>query len=372
MASITIKKHTTQAACAGQINHIYRLNSNYANKEIVPALKSNNGYIQSPEQARENIINTIKEIDSRIPPKRLRADRKTVASLVVPAPRENISLEQTKQFFNKMLQELLADGYNLVAAAYHVDEIHTYIDPGDKQQHQSRPHMHILVIPETDKGCNMKSWLTKQRYREINSIADRACEKTLGYLFQDGTRAKSRGTVEIMKEQSAAVAEAQKVMREAQERVQEAQERLLKAFPEEISIDSILESKTVKMGILRPQEEVLVVKNPETVQSAMNDAAALVIRLRETENELEKTKKQLQQTKAQLQEAKQLADYYKPYERECRYRKIAKDLAAGERELEKYVLSEDWKTIEPYYQQECNILAYKQLQQKTQRLQKER
>lgn len=179
----------------------------------------------------------------------------------------------------------------------------------------------------------------------------------------------------IYSQMAAEIAEMQqradRTAQEAQERIQEAQERLLEAFPAGGDINGILELKTVKTGILR-QEEVLVVKNPQKVQSAVEDAAALTLRLRQAEKQLQETKKQLEQAKAQLREAQQQADYYKPYYQECRYREIARELATGERDLGKYALSREWRSIEPYYNQECNILAYKQLQQKTQRLQKER
>ena len=48
----------------------------------------------------------------------------------------------------------------------------------------------------------MKSWLTKSRYREINQLLDRVCKRELGYTYQDGTKSRSRGDVERMKQRS--------------------------------------------------------------------------------------------------------------------------------------------------------------------------
>ena len=63
----------------------------------------------------------------------------------------------------------------------------------------------------------MKSWLTKQRYRDVNAIMDRVCLRELGYTYQDGTRAQSRGSVEILKQHSEALQAVENARREAQE-----------------------------------------------------------------------------------------------------------------------------------------------------------
>lgn len=258
MASITIQKHDFQSASRGQIAHIYRENENYKNRHINVSKSDENVLLgeETAAKARARLREVLTEIDTRTPPKRVRADRKTVASLVIPAPRENLTEQQSMRFFEALIDELQnAKDFQLVAGAIHADEIHEYIDSADKQTHESRLHMHLLVVPDVpEKGCNMKSWLTKSRYREMNSIADRACEKTLGYKYQDGSRQASRGSVEALKEQSLtaqaeeleklkqATLEAQETAQKASEAVQEAQNRLGGVLKQEKAAQGRLEA----------------------------------------------------------------------------------------------------------------------------------
>lgn len=258
MASITIQKHDFQSASRGQIAHIYRENENYKNRHIDVSKSDENILLgeETAAKARARLRQVLTEIDTRTPPQRVRADRKTVASLVIPAPRENLTEQQSMRFFDALIDELQnAKDFQLVAGAIHADEIHEYIDSADKQTHESRLHMHLLVVPDMPgKGCNMKAWLTKSRYREMNALADRACEKTLGYKYQDGSRQASRGSVEALKEQSLtaqaeeleklkqATLEAQETAQKASEAVQEAQNRLGGVLKQEKAAQGRLEA----------------------------------------------------------------------------------------------------------------------------------
>lgn len=156
------------------------------------------------EEARARIRETIAWVDSVTPPKRVRGDRKTVAELCVPAPRSGMSDQDARQFLTAACEALVdAPGMHVVGVALHGDETHEYIDPDSKERVQSRLHLHVLVVPDVPgKGCNMKSWLTKSRYGEINRLMDKVCERELGYSYQDGTKSQSRGDVERVKAES--------------------------------------------------------------------------------------------------------------------------------------------------------------------------
>lgn len=259
MASITIQKHDFQSASRGQIAHIYRENENYKNRHIDVSKSDENILLgeETAAKARARLRQVLTEIDTRTPPQRIRADRKTVASLVIPAPRENLTEQQAMKFFETLIDELQnAKDFQLIAGAIHADEIHEYIDPADKKVHESRLHMHLLVVPDLpDCGCNMKKWLTKARYKEMNALADRACERALGYTYQDGTRQQTRGSVEALKEQSLAAQaaaeleklkeaaqEAQETAQKASEAAQEAQNRLETIQTQEKAAQSRLEA----------------------------------------------------------------------------------------------------------------------------------
>lgn len=201
MASVTIQKHTTAGACGGQVNHIYRAREHYGNQDIDKTLADQNEMAGTAAEARARIRDTIAWVDSVTPPKRVRADRKTVAELCVPAPRANMSDQDARQFLTAACEALAnAPGMHIVGAALHGDEVHSYIDPDSKTRTQSRLHLHVLVVPDVPgKGCNMKSWLTKARYGEINRLMDKVCKRELGYPYQDGTKSRSRGAVEAVK-----------------------------------------------------------------------------------------------------------------------------------------------------------------------------
>lgn len=204
MASVTIQKWSTAAACGGQINHIYRTREHYGNQDIDKTLADRNEMAGTAEEARARIRETIAWVDSVTPPKRIRGDRKTVAELCVPAPRSGMSDQDARQFLTAACEALVeAPGMHVVGVALHGDETHEYIDPDSKERVQSRLHLHVLVVPDVPgHGCNMKSWLTKSRYKEINQLLDRVCKRELGYTYQDGTKSRSRGDVGRVKVKS--------------------------------------------------------------------------------------------------------------------------------------------------------------------------
>lgn len=201
MASVTIQKWSTAAACGGQVNHIYRTREHYGNQDIDRTLADRNEMAGTAAEARARIRDTIAWVDSVTPPKRVRTDRKTVAELCIPAPRSGMSDQDARRFLTAACEELVgAPGMHVVGVALHGDEVHEYVNPDSKTRAQSRLHLHVLVVPDVPgRGCNMKSWLTKARYGEINRLMDKVCKRELGYPYQDGTKSRSRGAVEAVK-----------------------------------------------------------------------------------------------------------------------------------------------------------------------------
>lgn len=315
MASVTVQKWGTVAACRGQCVHVYREGKNYANPDIDRTKSACVWVMDDVKTCQKSIRETIAKIDKNRPPKRIKRDRKTVAELCVPAPREGTSQDDALRFFQGVYDELAAAGYHVCGGAVHGDEIHDYIDPDDKRMHRSRLHMHVLLVPETAQGCNMKSWLTRDRFRELNALCDRVCMRELGHRYQDGSKAKSRGKVEALKERSGAellrTAEAVRdelprleasrdalraqeeksrqdaadAAREAQETRQRAQEELRTLFPPGRAADA-LEEREYKTGLLT-RERVLVATDPDAVTQAVQraDAVARTLDARDAERQ---------------------------------------------------------------------------------------
>ncbi len=315
MASVTIQKWSTAAACRGQCIHIYREGKRYGNPDIDAEKTSCVWTMSDLKTSQKTIRECIAKIDKIRPPKRVKKDRKTVAELCIPAPREGTSQEDALRFFQSVYDELGAAGYHVCGGAVHGDEVHDYIDPDDKQLHRSRLHMHVLIVPETDRGVNMKSWLTKSRFRELNSLCDRVCERELGHPYQDGSKRRSRGTVEVLKERSgvemihaaetvlnalphleasrdALQAQTEKsrqdaaeAAREAQEARERAQAELRELFPVGRAAD-VLEEREYKTGMLS-RERVLVATDPDAVIAAVQraDAVARTLDARDAERQ---------------------------------------------------------------------------------------
>lgn len=315
MASVSVQKWGTAAACRGQCIHVYREGKKYGNPDIDQDKAGCVWVIGTAKECQKSIRETIAKIDKNRPPKRVKKDRKTVAELCVPAPREGTSQEDAMRFFATVYDELDAAGYHVCGGAVHGDEVHDYVDPDDKRMHRSRLHMHVLLVPETDRGVNMKSWLTKSRFRELNALCDRVCMQELGHPYQDGSGRRSRGTVEALKEKSSAellrTAEAVRnelprleasrdalraqeeksrqdaaaAAREAQETRQRAQEEFRALFPSGRAQDA-LEEREYKTGLLS-RERVLVATDPDAVTAAVQraDAVARTLDARDAERQ---------------------------------------------------------------------------------------
>ena len=315
MASVSVQKWGTAAACRGQCIHIYREGKSYGNPDIDQDKAGRVWVIGTAKECQKSIRETIAKIDKNRPPKRVKKDRKTVAELCVPAPREGTSQEDAMRFLAAVYDELDAAGYHVCGGAVHGDEVHDYIDPDDKQLHRSRLHMHVLLVPETAQGCNMKSWLTKSRFRALNALCDRVCMQELGHPYQDGSGRRSRGTVEALKEKSGAemiraaeavrnelprleasrdalrAQEAQSrqdaadASREAQKARERAQEELRELFPPGRA-QVALETREYKTGLLS-REQVLVATDPDAVAAAVQraDAVARTLDARDAERQ---------------------------------------------------------------------------------------
>ena len=286
MASVTIQKWTTAGACGGQISHIYRTREHYGNKDIDMTLANCNEMAGTAEDARTRIRETIARVDAATPPKRIRADRKTVAELCIPAPRVGMSDQDARRFLTAACMELVrTPGMHVVGIGLHGDEVHEYVDPDSKNRVQSRLHVHVLVVPDIPgRGCNMKSWLTKARYKELNQLLDRVCERELGYTYQNGSGQQSRGDVERMKQRSLQ-AEAAELTAKIDTMRQEAAQ--LDKIRQETRQDAARATEAAKRAMERAEAAEMAQKRSEAAQKASED------RLAEAERRADELRKEI-------------------------------------------------------------------------------
>lgn len=286
MASVTIQKWTTAGACGGQINHIYRTREHYGNKDIDMTLANCNEMAGTAEDARTRIRETIARVDAATPPKRIRADRKTVAELCIPAPRVGMSDQDARRFLTAACMELVrTPGMHVVGIGLHGDEVHEYVDPDSKNRVQSRLHVHVLVVPDIPgRGCNMKSWLTKARYKELNQLLDRVCERELGYTYQNGSGQQSRGDMERMKQRSLQ-AEAAELTAKIDTMRQEAAQ--LDKIRQETRQDAARATEAAKRAMERAEAAEMAQKRSEAAQKASEN------RLAEAERRADELRKEI-------------------------------------------------------------------------------
>lgn len=286
MASVTIQKWTTAGACGGQVSHIYRTREHYGNKDIDATLADYNEMAGTAEDARTRIRETIARVDAATPPKRVRADRKTIAELCIPAPRAGMSDQDARRFLTAACVELMqVTSMHVVGIGLHGDEVHEYVDPDSKNRVQSRLHVHVLVVPDVPgRGCNMKSWLTKVRYKELNQLLDRVCERELGYTYQNGSGQQSRGDVERMKQRSLQ-AEAAELTAKIDTMRQEAAQ--LDKIRQETRQDAARATEAAKRAMERAEAAEMAQKRSEAAQKASED------RLAEAERRADELRKEI-------------------------------------------------------------------------------
>lgn len=286
MASVTIQKWSTAAACGGQVNHIYRTREHYGNTDIDKSLADYNEMAGTAEDARTRIRETIARVDAATPPKRIRADRRTVAELCIPAPRVGMSDQDARRFLTAACMELVrTPGMHVVGIGLHGDEMHEYVDPDSKNRVQSRLHVHVLVVPDVPgHGCNMKLWLTKARYGEINRLMDKVCERELGYSYQDGSKQRNRGSVEQMKVASLQAETAELTAKIDTMRQEVAQ---LDKIRQETRQDAARAAEAAKRAMERAEAAEMAQKCSEMAQKVSED------RLAEAEQRADELRKEI-------------------------------------------------------------------------------
>lgn len=154
----------------------------------------------------------IDEVDKTATNKR--KDRVTCICAVVPVP-EGMTDEQAPSWYRDVWDtfERHFGKDNMIDACVHVDEKHDYIDPDTKAIRTSRTHAHVYFVPERDGNLDAKHIISRSTMQMLNRELDAISRERYGLRFMDGTQAKSRGTVEQLKQRS----ETEKVRKDAAE-----------------------------------------------------------------------------------------------------------------------------------------------------------
>lgn len=161
----------------------------------------NYGVGDTYDTAREAFLKRLEEVTAG---KTVRKDAVVGVGFSIPVPAD-LPEEKEKDWFNRVY-EILGEKYgkdNICCFAVHVDEQHEYRDPDSKESRMSRSHAQGVMVPEVGGRLCAKEFVSRARMISINNEIDKMSQEEFGVKFMDGSQAKSRGSVETLKQRSA-------------------------------------------------------------------------------------------------------------------------------------------------------------------------
>lgn len=207
MASVNFEKLKTAQEVKAMLRHCdkeERMTTNHSNLDIDKNVTSLNeqfddmGYKDSCCLYDERIA----YLDS-LEGANKRSDRVTCFGLEVPAPAD-MNVADEHAWFEKVY-DIIAEQYgddNIIGLYTHYDEKHTYIDAETGEERTSRDHMHVYVVPEIDGKLNGKKFSSKRNMTKLNNSIQKMTQADYGLDFMDGSKRKSKESVETLKRKS--------------------------------------------------------------------------------------------------------------------------------------------------------------------------
>ena len=207
MASVNFEKIKTAGEAKAKFRHCdmeERLKHEHANEQINKAVTSENSQMSNRnyKQTCERYDKRIQELDNSTNTNK-RSDRVTCMGLCIPAP-EGLPKEREIEWFNAVTR--LAVGLygrnNLLQLYVHRDEIHDYVNAETGETQTSRVHAHLFFIPEHEGKLNGKWFSSRKNMISLNNQIQKMSEEQFGVKFMDGSKRKSKKTVEELKNDS--------------------------------------------------------------------------------------------------------------------------------------------------------------------------
>lgn len=166
----------------------------------------------------------IADLDSRENANK-RKDRVTLIGLSIPSPK-GLTQEQSADWFCEVWRILDEQyGSDLLGGAVHFDEVHEYTDPTTHEKRMSRPALHAYIVPEVDGKLNAKKVSSRGCMVALNNTVEAMTKARFGVQFMDGSKKKSRKSVEELKQESDKAAILVEAQQEAAKIVEEARQR---------------------------------------------------------------------------------------------------------------------------------------------------
>lgn len=205
-----------------------RLTVKHANEEIDTNLTHKNlsfGIFQGTyKEACDAYDERIKYIDKHAGlKKKPRKDRVTCVSWSIPQP-EGMSDDMASKWFTDVYDLLNTEYSDVLGASVHFDEVHEYVDASTGETVESRPHMHVYVLPVVEKdGFRRlvgKDFSKRENMVKLNNSIQKLTEdKYPGYTFMTGV--KHPGEYQPVEDLKRRSKEAQAIQAEKEKALQE-------------------------------------------------------------------------------------------------------------------------------------------------------
>lgn len=132
-----------------------------------------------------------------------RKDRVTLVGWSIPVPKgmdEDMARDWAVELYR-----LMDDQYGdvLLGGSAHFDEVHEYKNAETGEDEESRVHVHMYAVPVVDGKLNAKQFMSRKNMVQVNNAIEAMTQARYpGYRFMDGTKRKSRKSVEELKNES--------------------------------------------------------------------------------------------------------------------------------------------------------------------------
>ena len=217
MAGINVEKYHSATEAKNVLCHCdkyERQKHEHDNKQIDKNKTDNNFQIglKSYKKNYKSVCNEydrrISEIDSKAA-KAARKDRVTLVGMELPRPLE-LSPEQFQDWSMDVMGIFIKFyGSDCILCGYgHVDEVHEYKKFNESTQKAesatSREHLHVFLTPYSHDRQSLcaKNFTNRQNLIELNKLVDEMSVSKYHVNFCDGTKRKSKKSVEELKNES--------------------------------------------------------------------------------------------------------------------------------------------------------------------------
>lgn len=206
MAGVNYEKYKTSQKVKSVMRHCdkdMRAEATHQNEHIdLSKTKYNAQLKRNYEQTKKRFDERMDWLESQ-PNKNKRSDKVICFGLEIPLP-EDMPHGKEVEWTNKVYH-IVSDMYgkdNVMNVYYHADEQHDYMDSATKQTRTSRKHVHLLVVPEIDGRLNGRDFSARRNMNKLNNAIHEMSLHDYGCKFMDGSKKKSKDTVEALKRES--------------------------------------------------------------------------------------------------------------------------------------------------------------------------